>query len=105
MSVESKLGMFFKGQEKNNDKSAFKGSFAVMRYLFDPMVMTMNLKEILVSKKIHDLLLEYMNTYSNITFDHITRIYGIPIVVNSSFGDGIIEFHLSDRIIMENINL
>ena len=103
-TIDSKLSMFFKGQEKNNDKQAFKGSFAVMRYLFDPVVMTMNIKEIQMSKKINELLLEYMNTYSNLTFDHISRIYGIPIIVNSSFSDNTLEFHLIDRIVLEQIN-
>ena len=104
MSIERKVSALFKGMEKNSDKKAFQGYFALLRYLIDPMFVTSNVKEIHLSTKLYEALLEYCNSYSNITFSVITKWCGIPIYSNSSFEDSRFELHYNDRIVMENIN-
>ena len=107
--MESKLSQnqstFFNGMSKDSRLESFRGVFAFLRVMLDPLVFTKPIREIQVSNVIYRLFLDYCNSYSRITFTNITAWYNIPITVNESFDDTTIEFHMADRIEFITINL
>lgn len=104
-STDSKLSVLFKGMTKNSKKEAFTGHFALLRHLIDPIFITSNIEHIELSVALHELLRDYCNSYSNITFAYIKRFGNIPITINESFEDSRMELHFIDRIVIETINL
>ena len=105
MSVDTTLNTLFNGIKKNPDRKSFKGYFALLRYLMDPIFITQAPVELQLSKELHNRLLTYCNETSNVTFAVITKYCGIPIVINESFPDDRLELHYKDRILMESIEL
>lgn len=99
--INKVISTYFEGI-KNNKK--FVGPFALMRELFDPILFTSGVKEIHISKNLHNLLLEFCNNYSDITFYKISVIYGIPIIVNESFNENHLELHYDSHIKIKSIN-
>jgi hypothetical protein len=103
--IDTTLQTYFTGLQNNPDKNSFHGMFSLLRYLMDPIFITSMVKEIQLSPMLHDLLLEYINSYAGVTFSVVTHFCTIPVYINNSFENDRLELHYSDKIIMEKIQL
>jgi len=103
--IDSTISTLFKGLAKNPKKESFHGQFGLLRLFIDPVFITSNIEHIELSVALHQLLVDYCNLYSNITFAYVKRFGMIPITINESFEDSRMELHFPDHILIETINL
>lgn len=91
------INKYFKAKTSNKP-IIFKGMYALMAFLFDPLIFTKSIKEIHLSKELHELLINYANSHSNVIFETIHNIYGTPLIINQSFPSTRLEIHYSSHI-------